>query len=164
MRILFVCLGNICRSPTAESVMRGLASEAGLDGRIQLDSAGTGDWHIGEPPDPRAVEAGARRGLEVNGSARQVTAADFEQFDLVVAMDRSNHADLIEIARSAGHEEVTHVRLLREFGGDADLDVPDPYFGGEDGFDEVIDLIDRNCRALLDELAPGSAKEPGSVP
>ena len=148
MRILFVCLGNICRSPTAEAVMRDLAAQAGLEDEITIDSAGTGDWHIGHPPDPRAVEAGARRGLEVSGTARQVAPSDFENFDLIVAMDRSNHADLIELA--GGQDQ--HIRLLREFGGDDDLDVPDPYFGAGDGFDEVIELIDRHCRVLLETV------------
>ena len=146
MRILFVCLGNICRSPTAEAVMRDLATEAGVADEITIDSAGTGDWHVGHPPDPRAVEAGARRGLDVSGTARQVAPSDFENFDLIVAMDRSNRADLIELY---GGED-PRIRLLREFGGDEDLDVPDPYLGAGDGFDEVIDLIDRHCRVLLD--------------
>jgi protein-tyrosine phosphatase len=148
MRILFVCLGNICRSPTAEAVMKDLTAQAGLADEITIDSAGTGDWHVGHPPDPRAVEAGARRGLEVGGSARQVAPSDFENFDLIVAMDRSNHADLVELYG----EEDPRIRLLREFGGDDDLDVPDPYFGAGDGFDEVIDLIDRHCRVLLDDI------------
>lgn len=150
MRVLFVCLGNICRSPTAEAVMRDLTVEAGLAGEITIDSAGTGDWHIGHPPDPRAVEAGSRRGLAVGGTARQIAPSDFENFDLIVAMDRSNHADLIELAG----EDDPRIRLLREFGGDEDPDVPDPYFGGEDGFDEVVELIDRNCRALLELVSP----------
>jgi len=150
MRILFVCLGNICRSPTAEAVMRDLTTEAGLADEITIDSAGTGDWHIGHPPDPRAVEAGSRRGLAVSGTARQIAPSDFENFDLIVAMDRSNHADLIELAG----EDYQGVRLLREFGEDEDPDVPDPYFGGEDGFDEVVELIDRHCRALLEQVSP----------
>ncbi len=128
--------------------MRDLVTEAGLRDEITIDSAGTGDWHIGHPPDPRAVEAGAKRGLEVGGQARQVAPSDFENFDLIVAMDRSNHADLIELA---GGED-PGIRLLREFGGDEDLDVPDPYFGAGDGFDEVINLIDRHCRILLDAI------------
>jgi len=148
MRILFVCLGNICRSPTAEAVMRDLVTEAGLREEITIDSAGTGDWHIGHPPDSRAVEAGARRGLEVDGQARQVAPSDFDNFDLIVAMDRSNQADLIELAG----DDDPGIRLLREFGGDEDLDVPDPYLGAGDGFDEVVDLIDRHCRVLLDTI------------
>jgi protein-tyrosine phosphatase len=151
MRILFVCLGNICRSPTAEAVMRDLTVKAGLADEITVDSAGTGDWHIGYPPDSRAVEAGAKRGLTVSGTARQIAPSDFENFDLIVAMDRSNHADLIELA---GKED-PRIRLLREFGPDDELDVPDPYFGGEDGFDEVISLIDRHCRVLLENVSPG---------
>jgi protein-tyrosine phosphatase len=150
MRILFVCLGNICRSPTAEAVMRGLTAEAGLADEITIDSAGTGDWHIGHPPDPRAVEAGRKRGLTVDGAARQIAPSDFENFDLIVAMDSSNRIDLIELVG----EDDPKIRLLREFGGDEDPDVPDPYFGGEDGFDEVVELIDRHCRALLSQVAP----------
>ncbi len=152
MRVLFVCLGNICRSPTAEAVMRDLTADAGLAEQITIDSAGTGDWHIGYPPDPRAVEAGSKRGLEVCGTARQVAPSDFENFDLIIAMDRSNHSDLIELAG----EDDPRIRLLREFGEDEDLDVPDPYFGGEDGFDEVIDLIDRHCRILLERITPAA--------
>ncbi len=128
--------------------MRDLVTEAGLRDEIRIDSAGTGDWHIGHPPDPRAVEAGAKRGLEVGGQARQVAPSDFENYDLIIAMDRSNQADLIELA---GGED-PGIRLLREFGRDEDLDVPDPYFGAGDGFDEVIDLIDRHCRILLDTI------------
>lgn len=130
--------------------MRELTAEAGLADEISIDSAGTGDWHVGHPPDPRAVEAGSRRGLKVTGQARQVAPSDFENFDLIIAMDRSNHSDLVALA--GGEDQ--RIRLLREFGGDEDLDVPDPYFGGEDGFDEVIDLIDRHCRILLDGVTP----------
>ena len=148
MRVLFVCLGNICRSPTAEAVMRGLVEERGLAGVIEIDSAGTGDWHVGKPSDPRAIEVAAGRGVELTSRARQVGVADFDEFDLIVAMDRSNHEHLVALA---GGDE-TKVRLLRGYGGDADPDVPDPYFGGNDGFEEVLDIIERNCSLLLDEL------------
>lgn len=131
--------------------MRDLTIKADLQDQITIDSAGTGDWHIGHPPDARAVEAGARRGLSVSGTARQIAPSDFENFDLIIAMDRSNHADLIELAG----EDDPRIRLLREFSGDEDPDVPDPYFGGEDGFDEVVELIDRNCRVLLEKISPG---------
>ncbi len=133
--------------------MRDLVTRAGIADEVTIDSAGTGDWHIGHPPDPRAVEAGSRRGLEVAGKARQVAPSDFENFDLIIAMDRSNYADLVELAG----DEDPRIRLLREFGGDEEVDVPDPYFGGEDGFDEVIGLIDRNCRIVLDAIRPGAA-------
>lgn len=155
MRILFVCLGNICRSPTAEAVLRDLAAERGMDGEIEIDSAGTGDWHIGEPPDPRATEAAARSGIELGGTARQVRPADLVEFDLVVAMDSSNHADLVAMAD--GDSE--HIVLLRELAGDETPDVPDPYFGGEDGFDEVLEIIRSNCHALLDQVEAGSRSE-----
>ena len=151
MRILFVCAGNICRSPTAEAVMRGLVAEAGLDGEIEIASAGTGGWHVGDPPDPRSVAAGAERGVELTGAARQVDAADFEGFDLLIAMDRSNHDALRRLAPDEEARE--RIRLLREYGDGEIHDVPDPYYGGDDDFAEVVEIVERNCRALLDELA-----------
>jgi protein-tyrosine phosphatase len=151
MRILFVCAGNICRSPTAEAVMRGLVAEAGLDGEIEIASAGTGGWHVGDPPDPRSVAAAAERGVELTGAARQVDAADFEGFDLLIAMDRSNHDALRRLAPDEEARERIH--LLREYGDGEAHDVPDPYYGGADGFAEVVEIVERNCRALLDELA-----------
>jgi protein-tyrosine phosphatase len=153
MRLLFVCLGNICRSPTAEAVMRGLVAEAGLDGEVEVESAGTGDWHVGNPPDPRSIAAARERGVELTGTARQVTPGDFYEFDLVVAMDRSNREDLLRLAPD--DEAEGKVRLLREFGDGVEDDVPDPYYGGEDGFAEVVEIVERNCRALLDEVAAG---------
>lgn len=155
MRILFVCLGNICRSPTAEGVMRRLVAEAGLEDEIEVASAGTGNWHMGEPPDSRAAAAAAERGVKLAGSAQQVGAADFEGYDLLIAMDRSNHAELSRLAPD--DEARAKVRLLREFdpagrGGAGAPDVPDPYFGGEDGFAEVMEIVERSCSALLDEL------------
>jgi protein-tyrosine phosphatase len=154
MRILFVCMGNICRSPTAEGVMRALLSDAGLDGRIEVDSAGTGGWHAGDPPDARAVEAARARGIALDGGARQVTAADFERFDLLLAMDRENARELRD--RAPDEAARAKVRLLREFDPEAvaagDLDVPDPYYGGPDGFERVLDLVQAACRGLLDEV------------
>lgn len=151
MRVLFVCAGNICRSPTAEGVMRGLVAEAGLHEEIEVESAGIGNWHAGDPPDPRSVAAAAERGVELAGAARQVDEADFEGFDLLVAMDRSNRDALL---RLAPHEEARQrVSLLREYGDGEAHDVPDPYFGEADGFAAVVDIVERNCRALLDELA-----------
>jgi low molecular weight protein-tyrosine phosphatase len=148
MRILFVCLGNICRSPTAEAVMRGLVADAGLANEIEIESAGTGDWHVGEPPDQRATDAAATRGVELGGSARQVTAGDFEDFDLLVAMDRSNRDDLLALAP---HDEArAKVRLLRQSGEGNELDVPDPWYGG--GFDEVVAIVEEGCTALFDEV------------
>jgi protein-tyrosine phosphatase len=156
VRVLFVCLGNICRSPTAEAVMRAHVEAAGLAGEIELDSAGTGPWHVGEPPDDRARAEAERRGVAMTGRGRQVHAGDFAWFDLLVAMDHANAADLRHLAPSA--EAAARVRLLREFDpaglrhpGD-DLSVPDPYPGGEDGFARVFDLVDAACRGLLDHL------------
>jgi protein-tyrosine phosphatase len=150
MRVLFVCAGNICRSPTAEAVMRGLLAEAELDGEIEVESAGTGGWHVGDPPDPRSVAAAAERGVELSGAARQVDEGDFESFDLLVAMDRSN---LDALRRLAPDEEArARVSLLREYGDGAAHDVPDPYYGGSEGFTEVVEIVERNCRALLEEL------------
>ena len=154
MRILFVCMGNICRSPTAEGVMRALLREEGLDGQIELDSAGTGNWHAGDPPDARAVSAARARDIVLEGAARQVTAADFEHFDLLLAMDRENERELL--ARAPDAAARAKVRLLREFDPAAvaagDLDVPDPYYSGARGFEHVLDLVQAACRGLLDEV------------
>jgi protein-tyrosine phosphatase len=154
MRILFVCMGNICRSPTAEAVMRRLVSEAGLDGAVEIESAGIGDWHAGEPPDERAAAAASARGVTLEGSARQVRPGDFRRFDLLIAMDRGNLRELIAMAPD--EEAAEKVRLLREFdaaaAGASDLDVPDPYYGGERGFESVLDMVEAACRGLLHEL------------
>lgn len=154
-RVLFVCLGNICRSPTAEGVMRSLAAERGLDGELEIESAGTGSWHLGEPPDRRATEAAARRGIPLTGSARQVSQADLEHYDYVVAMDRENLEDVRALA--VGSETEAEPVLLRSFDPEAvasgDLDVPDPYYGDGDGFEIVLDVVERGCAGLLDEIA-----------
>jgi protein-tyrosine phosphatase len=152
MRVLFVCLGNICRSPTAEGVMRALVRDAGLQDRIELDSAGTGAWHIDQPPDARATAAARERGIALEGAARQIERGDFAEFDLIVAMDASNVADLRRIAPDDAAR--AKIRLLREFDPDSDgeLDVPDPYHGGARGFEDVFDLVGRSCAALLGEL------------
>jgi protein-tyrosine phosphatase len=146
--MLFVCLGNICRSPTAEGVFRKLVEREGLADRIEVDSAGTGDRQVGKSPDPRAVEAASKRGVELNGTARQVTVADREAFDLIVAMDRQNRADLVRLFGSGAK-----VELLRDFSRDDAPDVPDPYLG-EDGYDEVLEIIERACGCLLEEVKP----------
>ncbi|HEY1457399.1 MAG TPA: low molecular weight protein-tyrosine-phosphatase [Solirubrobacteraceae bacterium] len=154
MRVLFVCLGNICRSPTAEGVMAQLVSQAGLQNSIELDSAGTGAWHVGSSPDARASAAAAKRGILLEGTARQVTQEDFHQFDMILAMDRSNLADLRRIAPD--HQSQSKLGLLREFDPASaavnDLDVPDPYYTGAGGFDEVLDLVQGACEGLLSEL------------
>jgi protein-tyrosine phosphatase len=161
MRVLFVCLGNICRSPTAEGVMRALVDQAGLDERVELDSAGTGAWHVGSPPDARATAAAGARGIELEGRARQVRGEDFEHFDLVLAMDRENADELLRLA--SGEEQRAKVRLLREFdpasaangAGAGSLDVPDPYYGAPGGFEEVLDLVQAACTGLLEQIRAG---------
>jgi len=161
LRLLFVCLGNICRSPTAEGVMRALVVQAGLSQSVQLDSAGTGGWHVGSPPDKRASAAARARGITLGGRARRVGRDDFLDFDLLLAMDRENLRDLLRLAPGAAERE--KVRLLREFdpasapGGEergerADLDVPDPYYGAAGGFEEVLDLVQAACEGLLAEI------------
>ena len=160
VRLLFVCLGNICRSPTAEGVMRALVAREGLAGAIELDSAGTGAWHVGEPPDARAAQAARERGVRLEGAARQARAQDFERFDLLLAMDAQNLRDLRRLARD--ESERAKVRLLREFDPAADdreptrdLDVPDPYYGAGGGFAEVFELVSAACEGLLAELRDG---------
>jgi protein-tyrosine phosphatase len=146
-------MGNICRSPTAEGVMRSLVREAGLEDEIEIDSAGTGGWHAGDPPDTRATEAARRRGITLEGAARQVRPDDFERYDLLLAADRENLRHLRALAPD--DEARAKVRLLREFdptsAGAPDLDVPDPYYGGPDGFENVLDLVEAACRGLLEE-------------
>lgn len=148
MRILFVCTGNICRSPTAEAVFRRLAAEAGLAGAVQVDSAGTHGYHVGEPPDERTQSAAALRGFSMDGQvARRVEATDFDAFDLILAMDRGHKAQLDRLAppQAAGK-----VRLFLDFApGTGRQDVPDPYYGESDGFELVLDLIMAGSRGLL---------------
>ncbi len=159
MRILFVCMGNICRSPTAEGVMRGLLRAEGLERAVEIESAGTGGWHAGSAPDARAVAAARTRDIVVEGEARQVTAKDFERFDLLLAMDRDNERELL--ARAPDAQARAKVRLLREFDpasvAAGDLDVPDPYYGGPHGFDRVLDQVEAACRGLLDEVRSAGA-------
>jgi protein-tyrosine phosphatase len=156
---LFVCLGNICRSPTAEGVMRSLVRQAGLEDSIEVDSAGTGAWHVGSAPDERASAAAGSRGITLDGCARQVRAEDFEDFDLLIAMDRANLRELRALA--SDDEQRGRVRLLREFdpesAGGADLDVPDPYYGAPGGFEEVLDLVQAACEGLLAQVRAGEA-------
>jgi protein-tyrosine phosphatase len=154
MRILFVCLGNICRSPTAEGVLRQKLVGAGLGEDVDVESAGTGGWHVGHPPDSRATAAAAARGITLESRAQRFEQFHFDDFDLILAMDRQNLADMRSLAPHAAAEG--KLRLFREFDPLAvevgDLEVPDPYFGGEDGFEDVLDMIDRACDGLIAEI------------
>jgi low molecular weight protein-tyrosine phosphatase len=154
--ILFVCLGNICRSPLAEGVFRHLVEERGLADRFHVDSAGTGDWHVGQPPDPRSTAVAAAHGVVLTGLGRQVSAPDLDHFDHIVAMDRDNLHDLERLADAHGGPAQLH--LLRDFDPGADHpDVPDPYYGGPGGFERVYAMVRRSCEGLLDELTGLSA-------
>lgn len=132
--------------------MRHRIELAGLAGSITVDSAGTADWHTGKPADPRAIAAAADRGIEMTGVARQVRAGDFEEFDLIVAMDGSNHVDLAALPGA----DPSRLRVMREFAGEGRLDVPDPYYGEDDGFEEVLDILERSCEGLLAEIRAGT--------
>ena len=141
-RILFVCAGNICRSPTAEAVMQHLVDEAGRSDEFEIDSAGTGGWHVGAPADPRSREAAARRGLDLTSVARAVSPNDFDHFDVIASVDEENLIRLRHLAPPDSHAEI---RML------GTRDVPDPYYRN-DGFDEVLDIIEVACADLLAEL------------
>jgi protein-tyrosine phosphatase len=145
-------MGNICRSPTAEAVMRHRLAEAGLGDAVEVESAGTGSWHVGDPPDARAAAEARARGVAMEGVARQFLARDFDRFDLVLAMDGENARHLRRIAPD--EEAAAKVRLLREFdpASDGDLAVLDPYYGGADGFATVFAQVDAACRGLIDHL------------
>jgi len=149
--VLFVCLGNICRSPTAKGVFDSLVEERGLAGRIVSDSAGTGHWHVGKAPDPRALEEARLRGIDISGyRARQVAQDDFERFDYLMAMDTENYLDLIDLCPAeAKHKICRFTDYAVELGVNS---VPDPYYGGIDGFVEVYEIVEACSRGLLEEL------------
>lgn len=150
LSVLFVCMGNICRSPLAEGIFRHGLSDAGLAGLVSTDSAGTGNWRACDPPDPRSVEVAASHGIDISGqSARQVGQDDFDRFDLIFAMDRSNAAALRALAPSARHDRI--FLFLDDTQGNH-ADILDPYFGGADGFEDVFQLLRQGCGALLARL------------
>ncbi|PWB35915.1 protein-tyrosine-phosphatase [Pseudomonas sp. SDI] len=150
MRVLFVCLGNICRSPTAEGVLRHQLQAAGLAERVEVASAGTGDWHVGKQPDSRTRRAALLRGYDLSAQrAQQVRAADFADYDLILAMDKSNLGDLKALQPAGAKAELD--LFLRRYDGAVD-EVPDPYYGGEQGFERVLDLIEAACQGLVGEL------------
>ena len=149
IRLCFVCLGNICRSPTAEGVMQGLVENAGLGDAIAIDSAGTGAYHVGEKADPRSRSTAEARGLTLRSISRQFVASDFETFDYVLAMDQDNFENLQSLAGNA--EAQRRLFLFRSFDpvSPEGADVPDPYYGGPHGFDDVFDICQAACQGLL---------------
>lgn len=149
--VVFVCLGNICRSPTAEGVFRTLVESQGLADSIYIDSAGTSNWHVGESPDPRAIEAASKRGIDLTGlRGRQAVAEDFAKFDYVIAMDHENYANLSYLASP---EQEAKLHLFLEFAEDvSEVEVPDPYFGSAGGFPHVLDLIENASNGLLKHI------------
>jgi protein-tyrosine phosphatase len=152
--VLFVCLGNICRSPLAEGVFAHLVREAGLADRFVVESAGTGAWHVGELPDARAAMVASQHGVELVTRARQVTTHDLERFDWVIAMDRENLRNIERMAASTDSQVQIH--LLREFDSEGEGgDVPDPYYGDLSGFENVYAIVSRSCQVLLDRLRTG---------
>ncbi len=151
VKVLFVCLGNICRSPTADGIFRRLVADAGLQEHILVDSAGTGDWHIGKAPDSRAVAAAKKRGYDLSQlRARQVSSTDFGEFDYVLAMDKSNLMDLQRLKPSTYRG---HLGLFLGFGERGDYrEVPDPYYGEGDAFELVLDLVEDAAQGLLQHI------------
>ena len=151
VKVLFVCTGNICRSPTAEGVFKHHVKEAGLAGRVLSDSAGTHDYHVGEPPDPRSQQTASRRGYDLSVlRARQVSLSDFGEYDYVLAMDQAN---LLALQRLCPPQYSSRLKLFMEFGGDpAVREVPDPYYGGAQGFERVLDMVEQASQRLLEHL------------
>ena len=151
MRILVVCLGNICRSPTAEAALKEALRDAGLAGRVEVASAGTGDWHLNEPPDPRMRAAAAAMGLDLHGTSCQITQRDFHESDLILVMDRQNLHDVLALAPDEAAK--AKVRLYRDFDPQpGDGEVPDPYNGGEDGFRLVVERVRRTARGVAEHV------------
>lgn len=155
-RILFVCLGNICRSPLAEGILRRMAEERDLADRIGVDSAGTGGWHQGDPPDIRSIETGRMHGIDISGlRARKVKPSDFHTFDLIFAMDRANLRDLVKIAP---HDSSADIHLFMDFVSGESRDVPDPYYGDRRDFESVYDMLSKGCDRLLTTLFKAQAQ------
>jgi protein-tyrosine phosphatase len=146
-RILFVCLGNICRSPLGEGILRHMARQCGLDEKLDADSAGTGGWHQGDPPDHRSIEVGRDNGIDISGlRARKIRTADFNDFDMIFAMDRSNLRDLV---RLAPHDSSADIHLFMDFVSGEHRDVPDPYYGDREDFENVYRMLSTGCERLL---------------
>lgn len=151
-RILFVCLGNICRSPAAEAVFKHLIKQEGIEDQFVIDSAGTGDWHVGELADKRMRAAAEKRGIEMTSRARQIRKEDFKEFDLIIAMDDSNVANIKKII--VDQDDINKIKKMTDYQSDKSVtNVPDPYFGGEEGFEYVLDLVNEASKGLINDLS-----------
>lgn len=152
IHVLFVCMGNICRSPAGEIIFRKKVEEAGLEDRIRIDSAGTIGYHAGNPPDPRMSETLRGRGYHISGNSRQIQAKDLDEFDLILVADRENLADVRSLVPRGS--DLGHVKLLTDYCTEHDADhVPDPYYGGPSGFEKVADLVEDACEGLLRSIS-----------
>lgn len=155
-KLLFVCLGNICRSPSAENIMNHLIERAGLQTKIVCDSAGTSGYHIGAPPDSRMTTAASQRGLQLRGRSRKLHPSDLQRFDLILAMDRENYQDILYLDREGKYED--KVYLICDFASNyQEREVPDPYYGGQEGFERVMDLLFDACEGLLNYVISSEA-------
>ena len=151
-RILFVCLGNICRSPAAEAVFKHLIKLKGIEDQFVIDSAGTGDWHVGELADKRMRAAAEKRGIEMTSRARQIRKEDFKEFDLIIAMDDSNVANIKKIV--VDQDDINKIKKMTDYQSDKSVTiVPDPYFGGDEGFEYVLDLVSEASKGLINDLS-----------
>jgi protein-tyrosine phosphatase len=154
-KVCFVCLGNIVRSPFAENMFRYLVNEAGLSDNYEIDSAGTSAWHVGEKPDRRMRQVASSHGFEYSGRARQFKSRDFDRFDMIIAMDNSNRNNLLGMTGKPDHRRKIYQMRAFDPEGGADMAVPDPYYGGIDGFEVVYQIVERSCRGLLEALESG---------
>lgn len=161
MKILCVCLGNICRSPTAEGVLKAKLSAKNLN-HVRVDSAGTSAWHSGNSPDGRSSQHAKLRGYHLEGASRQVRVEDFDEFDLILAMDKSNNEDLMNLAKSNNHaEQISKIHLITDFCLIHSIDeVPDPYYKGDEGFEQVLDIIEDACDQIVKKIEFGSEVRP----
>ena len=157
MKVLFVCLGNICRSPAAEGVFLHFLDQRGLNDQFIVDSAGTGGWHVGNPADRRMQAAANKRGIQLPSRARQISLNDLRTFDLVLTMDDANLAAVRSLADEAGSQATATIQPMLSFStAFSETEVPDPYYGGEAGFEHVLDLLEDACSNLLDDICPSS--------